>query len=115
MLAFSFGTRYNPEKIMITKKRKMVATEGILNSMYNSDLEQILDIRNHCAHVIEIDEKFIKMKLYGTQTYIRNIKLMKGKSLGEELRPVSLLIHNTVRNQFARYVTHHLNKLEGWK
>jgi hypothetical protein len=114
-LTFRFGSNFNPNKLMITKKRAMVVELGILNEMYNWDLEQIFDIRNHCAHSIEIDEKFIKMKLNGTKTYNLNIELMKGKTLGHQLRQVSLLIHNTIRTIFAHFVTNHLNDLLGWK
>ena len=115
ILEFKFRTNKYSKEYMITKKREIVAEEGILNEMYDSDLRQIIEIRNHCAHNIVIDEKQIKMRLYGTQTYQRNIGLMKGKTLGEELRQVSLLIHNTFRTQFAHYVTNHLNRLEGWE
>lgn len=115
VLEFRFRTNRFSNEFMIKKKREIVASEGILNEMYDSDLKQILEIRNHCAHSISVDKKFIKMKLHGTKTYQRNKKLMKGMTLGEELRQVSLLIHNTFRIQFAHYVTEYLNKLEGWE
>lgn len=104
ILEFRFGTNKFAKAFMINKKREIIASEGILNEIYNLDVKQIIEIRNHCAHNVVIDNKFIKMKLHGTKTYQRNKESIKGKTLGEELREVSLLIHNTFRSQFAYYI-----------
>jgi abortive infection bacteriophage resistance protein len=114
ILEFRFRTDRFSKDFMINKKREIISSEGILNEMYNSDLKQIIEIRNHCSHNIEIDEKEIKMRLHGTKTYQRNISLMKGLTLGAELRQVSTLILNTFHRQCSQYIVNHLNKLEGW-
>ncbi|PBO85598.1 MAG: hypothetical protein COA77_03195 [Thaumarchaeota archaeon] len=65
-LEFRFRTNRFANEWMINKKRS-VLEEGILPTMYSSDIKQIIDIRNHCGHSLEIDENYIKKKFQITK------------------------------------------------
>ena len=94
---------------MFDKKRQLAESEKIISVFYSNDMALINNIRNLCAHNLEINIEKVKTALYGTRTFERNKELLKKEPLEKQFRSVSLLAFNTIRQQYKDYITKYLN------
>ena len=104
MLRYRFETDRFSKDFMINKKREILESERVIDKTCSTDLKVILNIRNHCAHQIKIDEKLIRSWIHGIKTY-QDKENMKGKNTGEELQKISICIMDDMKKYFIAYVT----------
>jgi len=108
-LEFRFKTNKFSTLLMFDKKRQLAESEKIISVFYSNDMALINNIRNLCAHNLEINIEKVKTALYGTRTFERNKELLKKEPLEKQFRSVSLLAFNTIRQQYKDYITKYLN------